>query len=90
MEKFASGLCMGNFALSVLCKVLMDMIYSKLDFISETKLLEWETVKDLMKSSLGLGFILDCLRKLVNDRERSLSLSLISSNLSPHFPTPDA
>lgn len=53
MGKFASDLCMGNFALSVLCKVLMDMIYSKLDFISETKLLEWETVNDLMKSSLG-------------------------------------
>ena len=37
MENFAFGLCMGNFAFSVLCKVLRDMIYSKLDFISETK-----------------------------------------------------
>ena len=37
MENFASGLCMANFALSVLCKVLGDMIYSKLDFISEIK-----------------------------------------------------
>ena len=37
MENFTFGLCMGNFALSVLCKVLMDMKYFKLDFISETK-----------------------------------------------------
>ncbi|KAL0016599.1 hypothetical protein SO802_003668 [Lithocarpus litseifolius] len=58
MENFASRLCMGNFALNVLCKVLRDMIYSKLDFISETNLLEWVTVvKDLMKSGLGLGFL---------------------------------
>ena len=63
MENFAFGLCMGNFAFSVLCKVLRDMIYSKLDFISETKLLEWETVKDLMISGLGLGFLLDRLWK---------------------------
>ena len=32
-----TGLCMDNFALSVLCKVLMDMKYFELDFISETK-----------------------------------------------------
>ena len=37
MENFASRLCMGNFALSVLYKVLMDMKYFELDFISETK-----------------------------------------------------
>ena len=37
MENFTFGLCMGNFALSVLCKVLMDMKSFELDFISETK-----------------------------------------------------
>ena len=36
MENFTFGLCMGNFALSVLCKVLMDMKSFELDFISET------------------------------------------------------
>ena len=35
MENFTFGLCMGNFALNVLCKVLMDMKYFELDFISE-------------------------------------------------------
>ena len=36
-SRLFTGLCMGSFALSVLCKVLMDMKYFELDFISETK-----------------------------------------------------
>ena len=63
MKNFTFGLCMGNFVLSVLCKVLMDMKYFELDFISETKNLGWgNVVKDLMKSGLGLGFLLNRLR----------------------------
>lgn len=90
MENFTFGLCMGNFALSVLCKVLMDMKYFEPDFISETKHLGWgNVVKDLMKSDLDLGFFLDRLPTSVNNREESLGLSSISSNLS-QFPTPEA
>ena len=72
MENFAFGLCMGNFALSVLCKVLMDMKYFELDFISETKHLGWgKVVKDLMKSGLG-SFTVSHSKSLVSLMKSSL------------------
>lgn len=64
MENFTFGSRMGNYALSLLCKILMDMKYSE-NFVSETKILGWGTlVKDLMKAGLGLGFLLNRLREL--------------------------
>ena len=58
MENFTFGLGMGNFALSVLCKVLMDMKYFELDFISETKHLGWgNVVKDFMKLEIGRAHV---------------------------------
>ena len=64
MENFTFGSRMGNYALSLLCMILMDMKYSE-NFVSEAKILGWGTlVKDLMKAGLGLGFLLDRLREL--------------------------
>lgn len=65
MENFRVALCNGNFMLRQLGAVITDMNYSQINYLTETRLLEWRiVVKDLMKWGLDLGFLLDYLREV--------------------------
>lgn len=63
LQNYRISLCIGNYKLRKLGEIISDMYNSRVDFLTETRLLEWKTeLEDLIKWGLDLGFILDHLR----------------------------
>lgn len=60
---FKLGVGTGDFMLHLLCCVLIDMVHSFFETLTETRILEWRSVvRELMSAGFALDFMLDHLR----------------------------
>uniref|UniRef100_A0A2N9F0D2 Uncharacterized protein n=1 Tax=Fagus sylvatica TaxID=28930 RepID=A0A2N9F0D2_FAGSY len=65
MGGFKLGTGFGDFSLALLVAVLMDIHHIPFDLLGEGNLFEWmDAVRDLMTTSVAVGFLLDHIRNL--------------------------
>ncbi|GMY34122.1 CHD3-type chromatin-remodeling factor PICKLE [Fagus crenata] len=65
MGGFKLGTGFGDFSLALLAAILMDIRHTLFDLLGEGELFEWmDAVRDLMTTSVAVGFLLDHIRNL--------------------------
>uniref|UniRef100_A0A2N9GJL1 Aminotransferase-like plant mobile domain-containing protein n=1 Tax=Fagus sylvatica TaxID=28930 RepID=A0A2N9GJL1_FAGSY len=87
MSGFKLGMGFGDFSLALLVAVLMNIHHTPFDLLDEGKLFEWmDAVRDLMTTSVAVGFLLDHIRNLGEmwfaQKEKKKQLTSLSSKIA--------
>ena len=87
MRRFKLGTGFGDFSLALLAVVLMNIHHTPFDLLDEGKLFEWmDAVRDLMTTSVVVGFLLDHIRNLGKmwfaQKEKKKQLMCLSSKIA--------